>query len=84
MLTDMFEERAMLIKQGVPQVQTFCGEYGLHFQLVDLHWGVDISMVNRDFNVRNIHQREIANCQRNSLGPNFVVCFTHIFCLQFF
>ena len=69
----MKAERNMLLTTAVPQIEEFASTLGLHFQLGDLHWGVEKQMTDSDLSTRSVHQREIAECQRLSLGPNFVV-----------
>ena len=69
----MKEERNMLLTQAVPEIQEFCSQYGLHFQLIDLNWAVDEEILSNDMSLGSVHQREIAECQRLSLAPNFMV-----------
>ena len=78
MVIDMKEERNMLLMQAVPEIQNFCSQLGLHFQLVDLNWAVEDGMLDSDLSLGGVHQREIAECQQLSLAPNFVVSFIRL------
>lgn len=46
--------------------------YDLDYQMVDMRWGVTDDSQN-DHTVEKICLLEIGNCQKISLGPNFVV-----------
>ena len=79
MVIDMKYERTELMKTAVPELQDYCSQLGLQFQLVDLHWGVSVaehSWTAGGFS-RQLRQTEISDCQRLSIGPHFVViiCF---------
>ena len=43
-----------------------------HFKVVDMRWGVRDEATD-DHMTTELCMREIANCQRLSMGPNFVV-----------
>ena len=62
----------MLPKQAYPELQKFCQELGLDFQVMDMRWGVTDDMMN-DHQVSALCLREIATCKQVSCGPNFVV-----------
>ena len=69
----MREERNILMKQANPELRDYCfREHGLDFSMVDMRWGVTDEATN-DHSTEEICLREINNCQRVGLGPNFVV-----------
>ena len=85
MVIDIKEERNMILTQAVPEIQDFCSQLGLHFQLVDLNWAVEDGMLDSDLSLGGVHQREIAECQQLSLATNFVVSFMRLrtfFCIR--
>lgn len=47
------------------------------FQVVDMRWGVRDEATD-DHMTTELCMREIANCQRLSMGPNFVVSLCQI------
>jgi hypothetical protein len=47
------------------------------FQVVDMRWGVRDEATD-DHMTTELCMREIANCQRLSMGPNFVVSLYQI------
>ena len=49
----------------------------LHLQLVDMRWGVPIDAAD-DHLASKICMEEIQNCQKLSIGPNFVVRFNSL------
>ena len=69
---DMQAERRLLQREVFPRVEQYCRERGVSFQAVDLRWGIP-----EEFQLR--HQtmemclEEIAQCQRVSPKPNFLV-----------
>lgn len=70
--TDMTLERNSLMERVYPRLKKFCRErYGLDFQVVDMRWGVRDEATD-DHQTATLCSREIDNCQRMSLGPNFV------------
>ncbi|XP_052128486.1 NACHT and WD repeat domain-containing protein 2-like, partial [Frankliniella occidentalis] len=71
--TDTTMERNTLMAQCYPKLKDFCREkHGLEFQVVDMRWGVRDEATD-DHMTTELCMREIANCQRLSMGPNFVV-----------
>ena len=46
----------------------------IFIQVVDMRWGVRDEATD-DHMTTELCMREIANCQRLSMGPNFVVCW---------
>ena len=69
----MREERNWLVKTTYPKLKAYCySELDLDFHVVDMRWGVTDDATN-DHDTERLCLREIANCQRLSLGPNFVV-----------
>ena len=56
-----------------PKLKEYCREqHGLEFQVVDMRWGVRDESTD-DHKTTELCMQEIDNCQRLSLGPNFVV-----------
>jgi len=70
--TDMTLERNTLMERAYPRMKKLCRErYSLDFQVVDMRWGVRDEATD-DHQTVELCSREIRNCQRVSLGPNFV------------
>lgn len=70
--TDMTLERNSLMERVYPRLKKYCRErFGLDFQVVDMRWGVRDEATD-DHQTVDLCSREIANCQRLSLGPNFI------------
>ncbi|KAL7638639.1 UNVERIFIED_CONTAM: hypothetical protein RMT77_011211 [Armadillidium vulgare] len=70
--TDMSMERNTLMAEVYPRLKEFCREkHGLEFQVVDMRWGVRDEATD-DHMTTELCMREIQNCQRLSMGPNFV------------
>ncbi|GLH07543.1 LOW QUALITY PROTEIN: Leucine-rich repeat and WD repeat-containing protein, partial [Gryllus bimaculatus] len=66
-------ERNTLMAQCYPKLKDYCREkHGLEFQVVDMRWGVRDEATD-DHMTTELCMREIENCQRLSMGPNFVV-----------
>ena len=71
--TDTTVERNLLIENYYPKLKEYCREqHGLEFQVVDMRWGVRDESTD-DHKTTDLCMQEIDNCQRLSLGPNFVV-----------
>ncbi|XP_014210635.1 NACHT and WD repeat domain-containing protein 2 [Copidosoma floridanum] len=71
--TDTSMERNTLMAQCYPKLKDYCREkHGLEFQVVDMRWGVRDEATD-DHMTTELCMREIENCQRLSMGPNFVV-----------
>eukprot|EP00106_Octopus_bimaculoides_P010882 XP_014778324.1 PREDICTED: NACHT and WD repeat domain-containing protein 2-like [Octopus bimaculoides] len=71
--TDTTVERNALMERIYPKIKDFCRErYGLEFQVVDMRWGVRDEATD-DHMTTQLCMQEIDNCQRLSMGPNFVV-----------
>ncbi|XP_039275654.1 NACHT and WD repeat domain-containing protein 2 [Nilaparvata lugens] len=71
--TDTTMERNTLMAQCYPKIKDYCREkHGLEFQVVDMRWGVRDEATD-DHMTTELCMREIQNCQRLSMGPNFVV-----------
>ena len=64
----MKAEREIIKSKSVPEIQTYCAEHGLHFQLIDMPWA---EKANLDMCLP--HQEEIVNCKNLSIGPSFIV-----------
>ncbi|ELT94036.1 hypothetical protein CAPTEDRAFT_111186, partial [Capitella teleta] len=70
--SDFKAERNILPKKVYPELQKFCNERGLDFQVVDMRWGVTDDVMN-DHLVSELCIREIRTCKKVSCGPNFVM-----------
>ncbi|XP_065084724.1 NACHT and WD repeat domain-containing protein 2 [Ochlerotatus camptorhynchus] len=71
--TDTTMERNNLMAKCYPRIKDYCREkHGLEFQVVDMRWGVRDEATD-DHMTTELCMREIRNCQRLSMGPNFVV-----------
>ncbi|CAI5452798.1 unnamed protein product [Caenorhabditis angaria] len=71
--TDTTVERNALMEDIYPKLKEYCREtHGLDFQVVDMRWGVRDEATD-DHMTTKLCINEIANCQRLSVGPNFVV-----------
>lgn len=70
--TDMSMERNCLMENVYPKIKEYCKEkHGLEFQVVDMRWGVRDEATD-DHMTTDLCMNEIKNCQRLSVGPNFV------------
>ncbi|ELU16966.1 hypothetical protein CAPTEDRAFT_23665, partial [Capitella teleta] len=71
--TDTIEERNMLMEEVYPRLKDYCrSKYGLEFQVVvDMRWGVRDEAAD-DHITTSLCLQEIAKCQADSIGPNFV------------
>ncbi|XP_071953424.1 NACHT and WD repeat domain-containing protein 2-like [Antedon mediterranea] len=69
--SDTVQERQMLLKEACPELQRYCEEYGLEFQLVDLHQGPKDLAAN-DHEAAALRMNEIREAHRISQGPFFV------------
>ncbi|XP_056633882.1 NACHT and WD repeat domain-containing protein 2 [Diorhabda sublineata] len=71
--TDTTMERNTLMAKCYPKIKDYCREkHGLEFQVVDMRWGVRDEATD-DHMTTELCMKEIQNCQRLSMGPNFVV-----------
>ncbi|XP_044733634.1 NACHT and WD repeat domain-containing protein 2 [Chrysoperla carnea] len=71
--TDTTMERNTLMAKCYPRIKDYCREkHGLEFQVVDMRWGVRDEATD-DHMTTELCMKEIENCQRLSMGPNFVV-----------
>lgn len=71
--TDTTLERNALMENVYPKLKEYLREnYGLEFQVVDMRWGVRDEATD-DHMTTSLCMQEIHNCQRLSIGPNFVV-----------
>lgn len=65
-------ERNTLMEEVYPKIKEYCKErHGLEFQVVDMRWGVRDEATD-DHMTTALCMNEIKNCQRLSVGPNFV------------
>lgn len=70
---DMRAERNWLALKEYPKLKDFCyTELDLDFRVLDMRWGITDDATN-DHVTEQLCLAEIANCQRLSLGPSFVV-----------
>ena len=77
---DTAVERNLLMETVYPRLKDYCREqHGLEFQVVDMRWGVRDESTD-DHKTAELCMQEIDNCQRLSLGPNFVVFYHMINC----
>lgn len=79
---DMKAERTALLRRAVPELQDFCSKRGLLFQLVDLNWGMEPEEHDPLGSSTHRRHQEITDCQRLSLGPNFVVSRNITLCFK--
>ncbi|XP_022102529.1 NACHT domain- and WD repeat-containing protein 1-like [Acanthaster planci] len=71
-LTDTSVERNALMRETYPRLKDYCkSRHGLEFQVIDMRWGVRDEATD-DHMTSKLCMREIAACQRLSVGPNFV------------
>lgn len=72
-------ERQTLFSNVFPQLQEFCQQRNLGFEVLDLRWraGKNIDLELRE---TGSYRREIQHCKDVSLGPYFVV----ILCTAYF
>ncbi|XP_056374124.1 NACHT domain- and WD repeat-containing protein 1 [Hyla sarda] len=69
--SDMAEERNALLEMAYPEIQAFCQNHGLTFEVVDMRWGIrDYASV--DHMTTDLCLKEIEACQRISIGPYFI------------
>ena len=71
----MRAERNAIVRDVIPILKEDCARFDLDFQLVDMRWGVTEDSQN-DHSVEKICLLEVQNCQKISLGPNFIVCYS--------
>lgn len=65
-------ERNTLMEEVYPKIKEYCKErHGLEFQVVDMRWGVRDEATD-DHMTTQLCMNELRNCQRLSVGPNFV------------
>jgi hypothetical protein len=69
---DLAAERDALRKEVFLRLQQLCGERDVHFQSVDLRWGVSQEAA-LDQQAIKICLEEIARCQRQTPRPNFIL-----------
>ena len=74
MPVDTKGERNYLARLAYPQLQEWCQQHGLEFQVVDMRWGVTQDAV-LDHATSDICLQQISECQRLSRGTNFVVSY---------
>lgn len=72
MLSDMRSERNSLSHRVYPPLLDYCAARGYDFQVCDMRWGITDDSIN-DHSVEELCLLEVENCQKTSIGPNFVV-----------
>lgn len=70
--SDLREERNALHRQAFPALKRLCEEYGAHFQVIDLRWGVR-QEAGLDQQTMRICLDEVKRCQEITAMPNFVI-----------
>ena len=61
------------MREVYPRLKDYCkSKHGLEFQVIDMRWGVRDEATD-DHMTSELCMKEIAECQRLSVGPNFVV-----------
>ncbi|TFF86138.1 MAG: DUF4062 domain-containing protein, partial [Promethearchaeota archaeon] len=68
----MKRERNILQKNVFPKLRELCMAHGMHFQAIDLRWGISQEAALDQKSVK-ICLREILRCQNISPKPNFIV-----------
>lgn len=78
----MKEECDWLWKTAVPALRQYCSEYHVTLELIDVNWRREQSLqqqqqqqplLEHECSSSSERQAIIADCQQNSLGPDFVV-----------
>ena len=70
--SDTKVERNALMERVYPELKEFCQQRGYEWQVVDMRWGVRDEATD-DHMTSELCMRELANCQKYSTGPNFIV-----------
>jgi hypothetical protein len=65
------------MKEAYPKLRMWCEERNLEFQVVDMRWGIRDESTN-DHQTTAICMQEIADCQKTSIGPNFVTFLSQV------
>ncbi|KAK2159830.1 hypothetical protein LSH36_145g04060 [Paralvinella palmiformis] len=74
--TDTQLERNTLMVHVYPKLKEYCREkHGIEFQVVDMRWGVTDEALDDHMTIE-VCLNEIRNCQKMSIGPNFMVSIT--------
>ena len=76
--TDTNAERNYLYETTFPLLTKWCLEKHLDFQVVDMRWGIKDEATDAHMTTE-LCVREIQNCQKLSIGPNFMVSIVVIF-----
>ncbi|XP_077982250.1 NACHT domain- and WD repeat-containing protein 1-like isoform X2 [Glandiceps talaboti] len=64
-------ERSVLMERVFPKLQRHCNEQGYELQFIDLHWGQRSEDMD-DHSLLDYSLYELKECQKKSLGPNFL------------
>ena len=78
MYTDFKTERNVLAQKVYPELERYCQEMGLKFEVVDLRWGITDEVVNEHL-VEKLCLLEVKNCKEISPNFNFVVCVLKLY-----
>eukprot|EP00041_Stephanoeca_diplocostata_P037719 m.1439512 g.1439512 ORF g.1439512 m.1439512 type:complete len:266 (+) comp25093_c0_seq39:845-1642(+) len=76
--TDTGPTRDFLMQHVWPFLRQFCQDREIHFEVVDLRWGVNDTMVD-NHQIYDICMSEIDKCKRLSIGPFFLFFATNKF-----
>ncbi|KAG7461821.1 hypothetical protein MATL_G00195090 [Megalops atlanticus] len=66
---DTVAERTALMEKAYPHLYLFCKQRGYDFRMVDLRWGVEDAVTERN-DTETLHVETLKECQE-SQGPNF-------------
>eukprot|EP00854_Cymbomonas_tetramitiformis_P015832 gene15832-18777_t len=73
--TDTAQERNFLMAKVWPQIRSFCLDRDVQFEVMDMRWGIRDQSTD-DQQTVNICMAEIARCQEDCIGPNFIFLST--------
>jgi hypothetical protein len=72
---ELKKECDWLWKTAVPQIKQFCDELHVSLQLVDVNWREACQQPLLNLSSSSAYRRAtISDCQKRSIGPDFVVC----------
>ena len=70
-----------MFDNAFPQLQEFCDQLNLDFEVVDLRWRAGVH-IGTELRATGLHFSEIKRCENASLGPHFVVFTLFILLVQ--
>ena len=70
-----------MFDSAFPQLQEFCNQLNLDFEVVDLRWRAGVH-IGTELRATGLHFSEIKRCKNASLGPHFVVLTLFILIVQ--